>query len=195
MIGYWLIFGAALILTGSVVWIFLGSSYVIFRIVKNYIPQYLHKKIFLSGVTILWILFFAIFSLGQSQKLLSFESRISLANTLYQTEKQAPIGLIFWHWPDTILSAISGWKVSLDTRYFQSGSVIDSFHNVFLDWLFFFWFPIIIYWMYIFIGQWKKLSIQSKEAISLFFLFFLMNIPISVHYLLLVFFLSSESKK
>ncbi len=63
---------------------------------------------------------------------------------------------------------------------------IDRSHNVWIDLLIHFGIPMggfIIYWIF---AEWKKLPLSHKEVLILFSIFFFFNIPVLVHFILLL---------
>jgi len=184
--GYWMLFLGVMILTGSVAGVLLAGMYVAIMILKNVkFPKI--AKIALV-VFFVWGGVFGYYSAGK--KLLSLESRFSLWNSFIQTEKAQPLALVVWHGPDAIYSAAEKNEITLDLQYFPAWSKLDSFHNVFLDIIFFFGVPALVLFVLIVLSLWRFLPRVSRHSLWLFSVFFFINIPISVHFVLVAYFLS-----
>ena len=63
---------------------------------------------------------------------------------------------------------------------------IDRSHNVWIDLCIHFGIPMGGFIMYSIFSQWKQLSISHKETLVLFSIFFFFNIPVLVHFILLL---------
>lgn len=83
----------------------------------------------------------------------------------------------------------------LDSAYFPISSKLDSFHNIALDTIFFFGIAGFVAVVYFLVRRWRKISKISQEAIVLGFVFFSLNIPVSVHFLMILYYLSLEKRE
>jgi hypothetical protein len=139
VVGYWILFFIVLGLTGSVTGIVFGSGYIFYRLVKVYRPAVLSRKVMiLLSLFLIVVVGGGIGYYSGSSKLLSLESRFSLWQSWVQVEKNNPLTILVGHGPDLILTNFSEGKIPLDPRYFAVGSQLDSFHNIILDFVFFF---------------------------------------------------------
>jgi len=94
--------------------------------------------------------------------------------------------MLFGYGPDGFLP-ISEIFRSPELSVFEDPTYrIDRSHNVWIDFLIHFGIPMgvfIIYWIF---SQWKKLPLSHKEVLALFSIFFFFNIPVLVHFILLL---------
>jgi hypothetical protein len=93
---------------------------------------------------------------------------------------------LFGYGPDGFLP-ISELFRSPELSVFEDPAYhIDRSHNVWIDLFVHFGIPVgglIIYYIF---SQWKKLPLSHKEVLILFSVFFFFNIPVLVHFILLL---------
>lgn len=182
---FWILFLVSIFLSGSIFGIVLWVSYILYSFIKNY-PKQRFFGVILSGILTLWII---VFSFRYPDiihlKFLSLLSRFSLWIVWFSSQISHPIGFILGYGPDSVFSSM--WYSILDSRFFQVGTQIDSFHNIFLDLSYFFGIPTISILTCLLLKKWKNFSRTSKEGIFLFVLFFFLNIPVAVHFLILIY--------
>lgn len=72
---------------------------------------------------------------------------------------------------------------------------IDRSHNVFIDFALHFGVPLLGVILFLIIRAWKYLSIGQQLSLLFFALYFSFNIPVLVHFLLVIQILASVEKK
>jgi hypothetical protein len=101
---------------------------------------------------------------------------------------------LFGYGPDGFL-AVSEHFRSPELSVFEDPNFrIDRSHNVWIDFLIHFGVPMGGLIMYYIFSSWKKLPLSHKEALVLFSIFFFFNIPVLVHYILLLQILTLSDK-
>lgn len=72
---------------------------------------------------------------------------------------------------------------------------IDRSHNVWIDTILHFGIPLGGFIIYTIFSQWRKLSLDQREVLVLFSIFFFFNIPVLVHFILLIQILTLHSNE
>lgn len=179
-----------LILTKSYFWILLASIYLIY---KSY---FINKKIFIGLLIFLFIFSLQVFHNLWIEKLWSMQSRPYMWISTYSAITNSPKNILIWNWPDTLQEVFHQYKHEKLNIYETSYYTADRSHNIFLDLIYFFW----IFWglFIIFIIIRALFITKNKEVISsiiLFLLFFSFNIPVSIHFIILLILLAGIYKK
>lgn len=104
---------------------------------------------------------------------------------------------LFGYGPDGFLPVSEHFRSPQLAIFEDPNYRIDRSHNVWIDSFIHFGIPIGSYIILLIFSQWKKLSLTHQEVLVLFSVFFFFNIPVLVHFLLLlqIVILSKESKK
>ncbi len=167
--------------------------YVYYLLLYKYTPLE-QKERHRITCTILWIIIVLWIYMAQRygdqilevQKIKGFIARYFLWETGIHTIFGDIRNTLFGYGPDGFLGVSELFR-SPELAFYEDPSFkIDRSHNVWLDFFIHFGIPLggyIIYWIF---SQWKKLPLSHKETLVLFSIFFFFNIPIIVHYLLLV---------
>jgi len=176
----------SLLTTWSYFWIFLWVIYILY-IVKNF-----NKKIFIWLFVIFISYSIFIWNSLWVEKKWSFLARPFIWESSILAIIDKPKTILFWYWPDTLQLIFNNFKVPELSVYETSYYTADRTNNIFLDLIYFFWF---LWWWFIifFIINWIKLSknINIKLTIILFLIFFSFNIPVTIHFVLILFILSA----
>ncbi len=131
------------------------------------------------------------------QKIKGFIARYFLWETGIHTLFGDIRNTLFGYGPDGFLPVSEIFR-SPELAIFEDAKFrIDRSHNVWIDFLIHFGIPVggfIIYWIF---SQWKRLPLSHKEVLVLFSIFFFFNIPVLVHFILLlqILIVSKESPK
>lgn len=187
----WILFSFVLIFTQSVIAIILLLLYITWKILARY---KIHSRIWIV-LSLLILVSICSYLFLPHDKILSIAARFSLWHEALVIFIHHPLVFFLGNGPDTIIQYISSHGILFDSHYFMPSSIIDSFHNVIIDSVFFFGFPLVLLSVISLRKRWHYFNYESKEWILLFLLFFSMNIAISVHFLLLVFYIASENWK
>lgn len=189
---YWLFIYCfiILILTWSYFWIFLLGLYIIYKFysINKYLSIWLTLLLFTFSLQVFhnsWI-----------EKLWSMKSRPYMWISTYSAIIESPKTILIWNWPDTLQEVFHQYKHEKLNIYETSTYTADRSHNLFLDLIYFFW---ILWWglMIFFLLYTVKLSnnIFVSESIILFFLFFSFNIPVTIHFLIILILIAGIYKK
>lgn len=185
------LFLLALLTTGSYIalWIFVLSLCFFF-----FAFLYRKEKFIVLGVSVLLLissLFFAWKSFPESKKL-SFESRFVLMEDISLYILSHPTEFVFGQWPDTIRHHFDISRTEKVNSYFPREMAIDSSHNIFLDSIF--QYGIIFIGILLFLCLWIS-SPLAWWCLFLWMLFFSFNIPVLVHYIVLILALFYKEKR
>jgi len=180
----------ALLTTGSYIalWIFcLSLCFFLF------VFLYQKRRLVLLGGAILSLIFVVIFSWKSfpESKKLSFESRFVLMEDISFYMISHPKEFIFGQWPDSIRHHFDISRSEKIESYFPHEMAIDSSHNIFLD--------IVFQYGILFTGILLFLCLRVSSSIGwwclfLWMLFFSFNIPVLVHYIVLILALFYKSR-
>lgn len=179
-----------LLLTQSYFWIFLASLYIIY---KSYT---LNKKLFIWLILLLLTFSLQVFNNSWIEKLWSMKARPYIWISTVSAIVESPKTFLIWNWPDTLQEVFHQYKHEKLNIYETSTYTADRSHNIFLDILYFFW---ILWWgiMIIFLLYSLKISnnLYISESITLFLLFFSFNIPVTIHFIIILILLAWIYKK
>lgn len=132
------------------------------------------------------------------EKLLSFKGRFVLMDDIWAHMVQYPFSFVIWFWPESVMAYFSEPRSELVNSYFPMWHVIDSSHSIGLDALFKYWlYPLFFVW-YLLYNSWNRIQIQARIGFILGFLFFSLNVVVTVHMILFILFgmlFYKESKK
>lgn len=179
-----------LILSESYFWIALSSLYISYYIFKY------NKKIFLSYLVILWIIMIYIFNNLTVEKIWSLKARPYIWKSTISAIIQSPQSLFVWSWPDTLELIFHKYKALELNKYETATYTADRSHNIFIDFIYFFW---LFWWWVIIYFLLYGIKIAKKEEIKLslilFLLFFSFNIPVTIHFVIIILLLAWVYKK
>ena len=170
-----------LLLTGSYFWI---AVLLIYLLYKSYT---INKKIFLWWVIIFLTIFIHIFNTIWIEKIWSLKARPYIWISSISAIIESPKSFLIWNWPDTLQEVFDSHKHEKLNIYETSTYTADRSHNIFIDLIYFFW--IFWWWIIIFFLLYAvKISqnIYIKESIILFLIFFSFNIPVTIHFIIIV---------
>ncbi len=103
---------------------------------------------------------------------------------------------LFWYGPDGFLAVSEYFRHPLLSVYEDPAYRIDRSHNVFIDFALHFWVLILCAVLIVASYHVKRLSFAQKISLLLFGIYFSFNIPVLVHFLILLqIFSLTESKK
>ncbi len=120
------------------------------------------------------------------QKIKGFIARYFLWETGIRTIFGDIRNTLFGYGPDGFLSVSELFRSPELSLFEDPAYRIDRSHNVWIDMFIHFGIPVGVFLLYHIVSQWKKLSVSHREVLVLFSVFFFFNIPVIVHYLLLV---------
>ena len=185
----YILFSGVICATGSVTGIILLGLYSLHIFIAHFCKK--QKTQF-----IIWSILFSLFSsiivwkydIFQ-EKILSLQTRFAIWENTTEQIIQNPRILFFWNWPDSMASYTSRNDHRNENlkKYIQASDTLDSAHNIFLDIWFSFWIFGLIWFI---IALWIPLRYTSKEkrdSILLFIGFFIFNIPVISHFILLIY--------
>ncbi len=157
----------AIVSTGSLTALVLSLGFIFFEI----------SRIFRIDMRILILIFAcsaaALFALLPREKILSFESRIALQEDIISDISFPEI--LVWKWIGSIEEHFRETRNQKIQKYFPNHFIIDSSHNIFVDFLYEFgiiWLGIFLLYFWYF---WKCFEYGEKIICILFFLFFSFN--------------------
>ena len=165
----------------SYFWIFLWIVYFL------YLIYYFNKNIFILSLVSLAIWGAFICNSLSIEKLWSMLARPFIWETSIIAIIDTPKTILFGYWPDTLQIVFDKFKVEELSTYETSYYTADRTHNIFLDFIYFFW--LLAWWIISwFMIKWFYISEDRaiKVSIFLFLLFFCFNIPISIHFILVL---------
>lgn len=167
-----MLFSLVIVATGSMTAIVLALGYAFWKALsgeawgplKQGSPHHgdwiRNNRFILTGISLIGTV--GVIYLFSGEKILSLEARLSLWNTALQVFLQDPSILFLGNGPDSIPAYFTQNLIDLNPRYFAPGNIIDSFHNIFIDTLFFFGLPTVIGIVFL-IRRWKYLPMRSQE--------------------------------
>ena len=179
-----------LILTKSYFWIILAFIYLIY---KSY---FLNKKIFIGLLIFFFTFSLQVFHNLWIEKLWSMKARPYIWISTYLAITDSPKTILIWNWPDTLQEIFHQYKHEKLNIYETSNYTADRSHNIFLDLIYFFWILWGLFIIFFLINSLFKT--RNKEIISsiiLFLLFFSFNVPVSIHFLILIILLAGIYRK
>lgn len=179
-----------LILTGSYFWIALAWLYILYYVYKY------NKKMFLSSVIILWIIIIYIFNNLWIEKLWSMKARPYIWKSTITAITESPKTLFIGYWPDTLQQVFHNYKAPELNKFETSTYTADRSHNIFIDLIYFFW---LFWWWVIIYFLLNAIKIAKNKEIKLslilFLLFFSFNIPVTIHFVIIILLLAWIYKK
>lgn len=122
----------------------------------------------------------------KEQKMMGFIARWFLWHTGILAIFDTVYSALLWYGPDGFFLVSESFRHPLLSVYEDPAYRIDRSHNFFIDLMLQFWLPLSVYFLYL---AWKKywsLSHAAKMSVVLFVVYFSFNIPVVVHYLLLI---------
>jgi len=103
-----------------------------------------------------------------------------------------PKNILFWSWPETLQLVFNKYKKTDSLLSADKNYTADRSHNIFLDFIFFFW---ILWWWIISYLLFNSIKISKNKSVQysllLFIIFFSLNIPISIHYIIILLLIST----
>ncbi|MEI6711585.1 MAG: hypothetical protein WCK88_05355 [bacterium] len=120
------------------------------------------------------------------QKIKGFIARYFLWGTGIRTIFGDIRNTLFGYGPDGFLPVSEHFR-SPELAVFEDPNYrIDRSHNVWIDIFIHFGIPIGGYVIYLIFSQWKKLPLSHQEVLILFSVYFFFNIPVLVHFIVLM---------
>lgn len=101
---------------------------------------------------------------------------------------------LFWYGPDWFLVVSEHFRHPLLSVYEDPAYRIDRSHNVFIDFALHFWVLNLLFLLGLLMKQSQYLSQERKMSLFIFAFYFSFNIPVLVHFLLLVQIMASPPK-
>lgn len=191
-ISIWFISGVLIYWTGSYLAWILFAGYVGFVIVQHVLPKKWHRTAFWISALIIFVVLWTY--LGQhyghdilaSQKMKWFIARWYLWETGISALTHDAWHFLFGFGPDGFLSVSEKFRHSLLSVYEDPVYRIDRSHNVFIDFALHFGVPMLCILLW-FVGKMlPSLSQDKKVALLIFALYFSFNIPVLVHFLIVM---------
>jgi len=176
----------ALLTTWSYFWIFLWILYFIYYIFKN------NLKLLISILILFITTCLIIFSILPDNKKWSLIMRPHIWKTTIIAIIDKPKNILFWSWPETLQLVFNKYKKTDSLLSADKNYTADRSHNIFLDFIFFFW---ILWWWIISYLLFNSIKISKNKSVQysllLFIIFFSLNIPISIHYIIILLLIST----
>lgn len=174
----------AMISTKSVIGITVACIFFLFLLLRKYGGK---KYFLILAVIIITISVSLYLNYHDSEKWLSFTSRLILMKYTLIGSLDSLVWIVFGHGPDAIIRLYSSMRPLEINAYFPEGMIIDSSHNIFID-IFMkfgvFGLSFIAFILY----RWKDLESYAKQGLIFWGLFFFLNVIVVSHWILLVFF-------
>lgn len=197
----WIIGGLLVYWTGSyLAWIFF-AAYVFVVVMNHIITGHKYRSLFwslfiVSVVVALWSIFS---QYGQDilalQKMQWFIARFYLWKTGVAALMHDIPHFLFGYGPDGFFSVSEYFRHPLLSVYEDPAYRIDRSHNVFIDFALHFGVPLLWVVLFLVARVWKYLSTGKQLSLVFFALYFSFNIPVLVHFLLILQILASVEKK
>ncbi len=172
----------AVFTTGSYIALVLLWGYVVYwissKFCKHFRWELLWTFILIVGLYGYWFL--------SPDKFLSLESRFVIMKEIWTVMVWYLPGFMTGFWPDSIMQYFFTPRSELISQYFPTESIIDSTHNIFLDFIFQFGviaFAILAYYIW---KRWPRLPRFAKESLLLGGLFLSLNVTVTVHVIMLI---------
>ena len=198
----WCVSALLIFWTGSYLAWIVFAAYACYSILTYSISDKKIRKTVLMFVGILiivgWIFVWHRYStvLLHDQKMKGFIARWYLWKTGISALTSDPFHFLFGFWSDGFLlvsEKFRDWHLS--HGYEDPAYRIDSSHNFFIDFALQFWVPMLILFLYSIYRLAKNISHEKQMALMLFAVYFSFNIPVLVHFLLLIQILASSHDK
>lgn len=197
----WVLWGMLVYWTWSyLAWIFF-ACYVFVVLMNHVVTRKKHRYAFwaIFLVSLLTAVSYIFMNYGQDivalQKMQWFIARFYLWKTGIAALFHDIPHLLFWYGPDGFLSVSEYFRHPLLSVYEDPAYRIDRSHNVFIDFALHFGVPLLGVILFLIIRAWKYLSIGQQLSLLFFALYFSFNIPVLVHFLLVIQILASVEKK
>lgn len=198
----WLIWGFLIYWTGSyLAWIIFTSA-LLFFLVRHVFPVKKSQYIFwlfvvfalLVSLVYIWNSYGS--DILEMQKMKWFIARWFLWKTWLYALTSDVRHFLLWYGPDGFLAVSEYFRHPLLSVYEDPAYRIDRSHNVFIDFALHFWVLILCAVLIVASYHVKRLSFAQKISLLLFGIYFSFNIPVLVHFLILLqIFSLTESKK
>ena len=197
----WIFWGVLIYWTGSyLAWIFF-ALYVFIVIMNHVIVDRKQRFIFWSLfiVCVFWALWFIFLHYGQDilslQKMQWFIARFYLWKTWIAALFHDIPHFLFGYGPDGFLPVSEYFRHPLLSVYEDPAYRIDRSHNIFIDFTLHFGFILLCLIIYFVARIWKYITPGKQISLMFFVLYFSFNIPVLVHFLLVIQILASYEKK
>lgn len=195
----WFISGILIYWTGSYLAWAIFAGYVGYVIIDHIIVtkrgRLLFWTSFLSLLTLASIWIFAEYGheILEAQKMKWFIARWYLWKTGLAALANIP-HFLFGYGPDWFLAVSADFRHPLLSVYEDPAYRIDRSHNVFIDFALNFGVPLTVALLWFSFQKFRHLSQDKKISIILFAVYFSFNIPVLVHFLILLQIFSSKSE-
>lgn len=198
----WVIGWIVIYWTGSYLAWIIFVGYVLVVLLSHIVPRKKHRDIFWISLIALAFIAGIIFwqkygrDVLEMQKMKWFIARWYLWKTGIAALVYDSWHFLFWYGPDGFLTVSEYFRHPLLSIYEDPAYRIDRSHNVFIDFALHFWFPLLIAVLFFVFRDSQHISHGKKVSLLLFALYFSFNIPVLIHFLILLQVLTyPESKK
>lgn len=198
----WVVGGIIIFWSWSYLAWMIFAAYVLVVLLNHIFPLKRYKKIFWTliwcGAFLLLILFWHEYGrdILEMQKMKWFIARWYLWKTGVAALVYDPLHFLFWYGPDWFLAVSEYFRHPMLSVYEDPAYRIDRSHNVFIDFALHFGVPALWALLFLSFRHLKYLSHGKKIALLLFALYFSFNIPVLIHFLLILQIMThSEMKK
>ncbi|MBP9779154.1 hypothetical protein KBD33_00855 [Candidatus Gracilibacteria bacterium] len=171
--------------TVSYIGMALMGSYVLYELLCFIVPS-MKPKILTVVLSLLSV--YIIYMYLPEEKLLSFKGRFVLMDDIWTHMVQYPLSFVIGFGPESVMAYFSEPRSELVNSYFPMGHVIDSSHSIGLDALFKYGIFPLVYIGYLLFKRWNRIQIQARIGFILGFLFFSLNVVVTVHMILFILF-------
>jgi hypothetical protein len=184
-------------LTGSYLAWIIFAGYVLVILLKHIVSKKKHRDIFWISLVVIAFLAGILFwqeygrDVLEMQKMKWFIARWYLWKTGIAGLFHDPWRFLFWYWPDGFLAVSEYFRHPLLSVYEDPAYNIDRSHNVFIDFALHFGVPALVAVLFFITRNLSHMSHGNRMSLLLFALYFSFNIPVLVHFLIVLQILTS----
>jgi O-Antigen ligase len=188
----WVVGWIVIYWTGSYLAWIIFAGYVLVIFLSHIIPKKKHRDIFwislivaaFFGGIIFWQQYWR--DVLEMQKMQWFIARWYLWKTGIAALMYSPWHFLFWYGPDGFLAVSEYFRHPLLSVYEDPSYRIDRSHNVFIDFALHFGFPLLIGALFLIVRSLSLMSHGKKVSLLMFALYFSFNIPVLIHFLIVL---------
>ncbi len=188
----WVVGGVVIYWTGSYLAWIIFAGYVLVILLTHIVPKKKHRDTFWISLVVIAFLVGILFwqeygrEILEMQKMKWFIARWYLWKTGVAGLMHDPWHFLFWYGPDGFLAVSEYFRHPLLSVYEDPAYRIDRSHNVFIDSALHFGVPIVVALLILIARQIPHISHGKRVALLLFALYFSFNIPVLIHFLIVL---------
>jgi hypothetical protein len=193
----WVVAAVVIYLTGSYLAWIIFAGYVLVILLTHIVSKKKHRDIFWISLVVIAFLAGILFwqeygrDVLEMQKMKWFIARWYLWKTGVAWLLHDPWHFLFWYGPDGFLAVSEYFRHPLLSVYEDPAYRIDRSHNVFIDFALHFGVPITVALLVLIGRQIPHISHGKRVSLLLFALYFSFNIPVLIHFLIVMQILTS----